>query len=293
MVDNRSPTNRAAAESPAPVATDRKDQGEPILPVFGLNLPKLPTVERAREEQRFMSDGLAGFPRRESTWAELREAVQAALRKFDERATFEDAPFDALHHLGLTALRPDRHEDLPTWQPRPGSNSSIDEILRDLHRLRRLIWSAVEDWQRAALWDPSLEGRQQALRQLRKFTKILVPDTRGKRRQIGPPPAILQLVYRQLLFRLNLARQLLDTACPKGRVPSTTLGDVSRESGLPEDRIRGWLLFEESMERKARPQTSERRAMELLGEIADMNEDSIATIISRGRRGRSRKRTAT
>lgn len=284
--------DQVAAEAGANSAPDFEDQGERIVPAFGLNLPKLPTAERALREQQFMSEGLAGFPRPERTWADVREAVQAALRKFDERETFEDAPFEALRQLGLTALRPDRFEDLPNWQPRPGSKSPIDEILRDLQGLRRLVWSAVEEWQRAALWHPSLEGRQQALARLRKFTRMLVPDARGKRKQIGPPPAILQLGYRQLLFRLNLARELLDNACPKGRVPRPTLADVSRESGLPEDWICDWLLFAERLERKARPQTSERMAMELLAGIAGMDADSIATIISRGRRGRSGKRAA-
>jgi len=86
--------------------------------------------------------------------------------------------------------------------------------------------------------------------------------------------------------------QFLDNARPKGRVPRTMLGDVSRESGLPEDWICDWLLFAERLERKARPQTSERMALELLAGIAGMDADSIATVISRGRRGRSRKATA-
>lgn len=293
MVEKPSSGDQAAAEAAADSASEAQDRGEPIVPIFGLNLPKLPTVERALEEQRFMSEGLAGFPRQERTWADVREKVQAALGKFDERETFEDAPLEAVRQLGLIALRPDRFEDLPPWQPRPGSKSPIDEILRDLHGLRRLVWSAVEAWQKAAIWAPSLEGRQQALDRLRKFTGLLVPDTRGRRRQLGPPPEILQLGYRQLLFRLNRARQLLDEAALEGQVPRSSLDDVARESGLLEEWIRDWLFFSDRLERKARAQTAERMAQELLAGIAGMDADSIATVISRGRRARSRKGTAS
>lgn len=281
-----------ASDAAVNQAADRDDGGTPIVPVFGLSLPRLPSLERTLQEQRFMSEGLAGFPRKERTWAEVHEAVKTALRNFDERETFEDAPFEAFRQLGLIALRPDRFEDLPPWQPRPGSKSPIDEILRDLCGLRRLVWSAVESWQQAAIWAPSLEGRQQASKQLRRFTRLLVPDTRGRRRQVGPPPAILQLGYRQLLFRLNLALQLLDETAAEGRVSRISIDDVARESGLPEEWIREWLFFSDRLERKARVLTPEQKALELLGRIAGMEGDSIATVISRGRRGHSEKGTA-
>jgi hypothetical protein len=263
----------------------------PVLPVFGLNLPKLPSVERALEEQRFMAEGLAASPPKTRTWKDIQETVRSARRRFDRRDTFDNAPLEALRELGLTALRPDRLEDLPTWQPQPGSRSPIDELLRDLRGLRRSVWSAVESWQQAAMWASSLDGRRQARARLKAFLALLVPDSRGRQGNLGPPPAILELGYRQLLFRLNLARRLLDESASSERLSRASLADVASESGLPVEWIGDWLFFHDRMERKARPLTSEQMAMELAAGIAGIGADSFATMISRGRRERSRKTT--
>lgn len=256
-------------------------QGERVVPVFGLSLPKLPTAERVLAEQRFTREGLEALPRPGWTWGELGEAADAALREFNDRAKFEDAPFAAIRRLGLLALRPSRLEQLKQWQPRPGAVGGIDEILRNLDHIRTLVWSAVEVWQNSARWHPSQEGRRQALVRLRTFTKMLVPDTRGRRKSVGPPPAHLELGYRQLLFRLKLVRELVDNAIPRGRASSAAVTDFAREAGLPEEWVREWLFFSDSLQRIARPQTTERMALELLARIAGMGADSIATLRSR------------
>lgn len=285
--------NRSSVGGPPSPASGVDESVLPVLPVFGLDLPRLPSPERTRREQQFMFEGLASFPRREISWADVRDAAQAALRNFDDRKTFEDAPLKAVRTLGLAALRPSRLEDLPAWQPRPGSTRAIDEILRDLHRVRGLVWAGVERWRELARWHASQEGRRSALRRLREFGRMLVPDTRGKRKDIGPPPEVLLLGYRQLLFRLGLARELLNEADPKGRVSITDIQEVSRECGLPEEWIRDWLFFADRWERKARVLTAEQMARDLLGRIAGMDPDSIAAMISRGRRGQSRKGAAS
>ncbi|MDG2304448.1 MAG: hypothetical protein P8R42_07285 [Candidatus Binatia bacterium] len=257
---------------------------EPVLPVFGLDLPRLPSLQRTREEQEFLSKGLDGFPRTDANWAEIGEKARSVLELFSDRETFEDAPLEAVRILGLGALRPGRLEDLAPWQPQPGSDSLLDQILRDLHRVRGLVWAGVARWQQKAKWGVSQEARRAALGRLRKFGRALVPETRGRGKATGPPPEILQLAYRQLQFRLALARELLDDGRGKRRVPYPRIQEVAEECGLNEDWIREWLFFSDRWERKRRTLTMEGMARELLHRISGMEPGSIETSISRGRR---------
>lgn len=287
----RSINDVATADATTSPTSDVESDGGLVVPVFGLNLPRLPNLELTLQEQRFMFAGFERFLPPQQTRADEREAVRAALRLFDDPATFDDAPLEALRELGLAALRPSRQEGLPFFQPKPGINRAIDDVVRDLQSLRMSVWNGVERWQQLARTHPSLEGRRRAVAQLRRFTAMLIPDTRGKRQQIGPPPTHLQLGYQQLLFRLQLARQLSREAAPAGQAPSATLVEISRGSGLPEEWVRGWLFFGDRWERKPRPQSLKRMALELLAGIAGQDPDSIATLISRGRGTHSRKRT--
>lgn len=257
---------------------------EPVLPIFGLALPALPSVERAQEEQQFMFEALRSFPRRDPNWVEIGEKAKAILELFSDRKTFDDAPLEALRKLGLGALRPGRLEDLQMWQPQPGSDDLLDRILRDLHQVRGLVWAGVARWQQKAKWDPSLDARRVARARIRKFGGLLVPETRGRGQGTGPPSEVLLLGYRQLLFRLSLAKELLDGPGAVDDEPASRVMVVSRECGLPNEWIRGWLFFDDRWERKSRTLTMERMALELLGEISEMDPDSIATSISRGRR---------
>ncbi|MFN8603847.1 MAG: hypothetical protein U0842_25500 [Candidatus Binatia bacterium] len=264
--------------------------GTQVVPAFGLALPRLPSDEQTAREQKFMFDGLGELPRRGGmTLSEAGEAAEEVLQRFDDRATVEDAPLTAIGKLGLLALRPSRWEDLSTWQPRPGSSSAFDVALRNLQRVRGAVWAGVEHWQEVARWGPSLEARRAALARLRMFGKMLLPTTRGKRNAIGPPPDILVLGYRQLLFRLRLGRAELTKATAKAPVTVAILQEVARDCGLFEEWVRSWLFFDDRLERKVRPLTDEQMARELLGRIVGMDPDSIATMMSRGRRGRSRR----
>jgi len=283
----------AAAEAATNATLEVENDGGPVVPVFGLKLPRLPSLELTLQEQRFMFAGFERFLPQEQTRADEQEAVRTALGRFDDPETFDDAPLEAFRELGLAAVRPSRQEDLPFFQPTPGSSHMIDEIIRDLLSLRRSVWNGIERWQQSARTHPSLEGRRQAVAQLRKFAAMLIPDTRGKRKEIGPPPTHLQLGYRQLLFRLQLARQLSGEEIPAGQAPGATLAEISRGSGLPENWVRGWLFFSDRWERKPRPQSLKRMALELLAEVAGQDPESVATLISRGRGARTRKRTPT
>lgn len=261
---------------------------EPVLPIFGLALPALPSVERAREEQQFMFEGLRSFPRRDPNWVEIGHEARAILELFSNRETFDDAPLEAVRKLGLGALRPGRLEDLQMWQPQPGSDDLLDRILRDLHRVRGLVWAGVARWQQRAKWDPSLEARRGARTRLERFGRLLVPDTRGRGQGTGPPSEILLLGYRQLLFRLSFVKECLDGPGAVGDEPESRVEEASRQSGLPAEWVRGWLFFDDRWERKSRTLTTDRMALELLGQISGMDPDSIATSISRGRRDDSR-----
>jgi len=256
---------------------------EPVLPIFGLALPALPSVERARQEQQFMFEGLRSFPRRDPNWAEIGEKARAILELFSVRETFDGAPLEAVRMLGLGALRPGRLEDLQIWQPQPGSDDLLDRILRDLHRVRGLVWAGVARWQQKAKWDASLEARRDALARLRKFGRLLIPDTRGRGQGTGPPSEVLLLGHRQLMFRLSLAKELLDGPEAVGGEPGSRVAEASRESGLPAAWVRGWLFFNDRWERKSSTLTTDRMALELLGQISGMDADSIATKASRGR----------
>ncbi|MDG2305568.1 MAG: hypothetical protein P8R42_13180 [Candidatus Binatia bacterium] len=278
------PGNEGSPKEAAVPASGVDETAEPVLPVFGLDLPRLPSPERTRDEQEFMSQGLESFPRRDPSWAEIGEKARSVLELFSDRRTFEEAPLDAVRLLGLAALRPGRFEDLPLWQPQLGSDSLMDRILRDLYMVRGLVWAGVARWQQKAKWDVSHEARRGALERLRKFGRALVPDTRGRRKEIGPPPEILLLAYRQLQFRLALARRLLDDGRGKRRVPYPRIQQVAEECGLNEDWIREWLFFSDRWERKPRTLTIEEMARELLHRISGMEPGSIETSISRGRR---------
>ena len=86
-----------------------------------------------------------------------------------------------------------------------------------------------------------------------------------------------------------MARRQSKAATAKAPVTVAILQEVARDCGLFEEWVRSWLFFDDRLERKVRPLTDEQMARELLGRIVGMDPDSIATMMSRGRRGRSRR----
>lgn len=261
---------------------------EPVLPVFGLDLPQLPSFDRVHEEQEFMSQGLEGLRSIDPGWGEIGEKARSVLEQFDDRETFDAAPLEALRALGLLALRPGRAEWLPPWQPQPGSDSLLDQILRDLHSVRGLVWAGVSRWQQRASWAASHEERQQARKRLQEFGRALVPEGRGRPSKLGPPWEVLLLGHRQLLFRLKLARDLLDDDGPSRRVRRERIAEVVEQCGLREEWLREWLFYSDRWERKSRTLTAEEAARNLLSRISGLTPESIATSISRGRSSRGR-----
>lgn len=254
-----------------PIEKDDEYSG-PSVPVIGLvDLPKLPTTELAMAEREFVLEAFSEYVAPPSSWAALCEKVADALKRFDDRTTFDQAPLSAVSSIGLLALRPSRGEEL---------SLGPESLARDLATLRSLVWQAVERWQNQVETSADLEVRQAATRNLRAFGDELVSNAQGKRRKAAEPRAIV-IAYRILLFRLRYARSELEAASDWS---PRTVEQVAGQSGLHLEHLRTWLFLTDSWVRRSGSLTAEQMARQMVAEMAGISPEAVANIMSRTKR---------
>lgn len=240
------------------------------------------SAEDALQEHEFLFGPLRAIARaKRPSWAEFGDDVRAVLARFDERATFDEAPIAALKDLGFIALRPDRWETLQ--QPLGPS-----ELRANLQCLRGFVWSAVERWRYQAERADTVRERRAAAVRLQEFCKLLSGTSRGRREKALTEPIRVVLVYRQLVFRLQLARKVIaDPDLSGPRAERVRL--AAERTGLPLEHLRDHLLLDEESRPKGQLLSIEQTARIWTARAFGVNERTVANVLSRSLRVRSRR----